>query len=182
MQILTTSSFTKTPWKNGKGFTAELYRFPENSSLADFDLRISIADVNEDGNFSFFHGYKRFISVLEGNYFLLSHNGNPFVKVNQFEIHSFSGSDPTFCKVDGQILKDFNVIVSEKLSEKVEVYFNPEIKLINLNSDCIIYVVKGSVETENQEMIQHGNLIMLSGLELRRLNLTNANLFLVEIT
>lgn len=182
MQILTTSSFTKTHWKNGTGFTTELYRFPENSSLADFDLRISIADVNEDGSFSFFHGFKRFISVLEGNYFLLSHNGNPFVKINQFEIHSFSGSDSTFCKVDGQILKDFNVIVSENLSEKVRVYFNPEINQLKKGTEYFLYIVSGPVETETQEMIQSGNLVHLSDLELSKLNLKNAIFFLVEIT
>ena len=181
MQILTPSDFKKTEWKNGKGTTVELVRFTESSSLTDFDLRISIADINEDGGFSFFNGYKRYISVLEGKYFLLSHNNSPYFKLKQFEIHEFSGSDSTFCKVDGQHVKDFNVIISEKMSQRVTVYFNPEINKIQLKSDCFLYLVRGSIETEIKELILPGNLIHLNGSELRKLKLREANFFLVEI-
>jgi len=56
--IISPQQFKKTPWKNGKGETTEL-AISEGGTLENFDWRLSIASVTEDGAFSYFTGYCR---------------------------------------------------------------------------------------------------------------------------
>ncbi|MBC5766117.1 HutD/Ves family protein [Ramlibacter albus] len=51
------------PWRNGGGTTRELLAWPDAS---DWQLRISVADVAQDGPFSKFDGIERWFAVLEG--------------------------------------------------------------------------------------------------------------------
>jgi uncharacterized protein len=51
------------PWKNGGGVTRELLAWP---TVMDWDVRISVADVENEGPFSLFPGIKRTITVISG--------------------------------------------------------------------------------------------------------------------
>ncbi|MCW1919032.1 HutD family protein [Rhodobacter sp. KR11] len=59
---LTAHDFRPMPWANGKGTTIELYR-QETDHL---QLRLSRAQVVEDGPFSLFPGIQRNLTVLTG--------------------------------------------------------------------------------------------------------------------
>jgi environmental stress-induced protein Ves len=72
VQIIHPHDFKRLPWKNGKGETIEL-AINEDGSLADFDWRISMASVTEDGPFSDFSGYQRHLLLLEGTGIELTH-------------------------------------------------------------------------------------------------------------
>ena len=50
-------------WRNGGGVTRELWAWP---SAADWQVRISVADIAQDGPFSAFPGVERWFAVLEG--------------------------------------------------------------------------------------------------------------------
>ena len=52
------------PWRNGRGVTTELFREPAGEG--DFDWRISLAGVDEDGAFSLFPGIDRHLVVVDG--------------------------------------------------------------------------------------------------------------------
>jgi uncharacterized protein len=52
------------PWRNGGGLTRELLRWP--AGAADWQLRVSLADVRSDGPFSIFPGIQRWFSVIDG--------------------------------------------------------------------------------------------------------------------
>src|SRR5687768_10431330 len=54
------------PWKNGGGVTREIAAHPPGASLADFEWRMSIAEVAGDGAFSRFEGVDRCIALLDG--------------------------------------------------------------------------------------------------------------------
>jgi environmental stress-induced protein Ves len=54
------------PWKNGGGITREIAAFPEGAGKADFQWRISMAEVTEPGPFSRFDGVDRHLTVLSG--------------------------------------------------------------------------------------------------------------------
>lgn len=56
--ILPESAWRVQPWKNGRGVTREILRWPDTD---DYDLRVSLADVTNSGAFSTFPGYSRFI-------------------------------------------------------------------------------------------------------------------------
>lgn len=180
MIIYSATDFKTLPWKNGKGTTTELIRLPHQADLTDFDLRISIADVNSDGEFSPFPDHVRWISVLEGNYFLLSHNNSEMVRVNQSDLHFFSGSDSTFCRTDGQILKDFNVIVSKQVAEKVQVFFSPENFTPKPNHVYFVYIIDGNVTLSSGKTISDHHLLQLSSTEFQDIVFQPSRFFLIE--
>jgi uncharacterized protein len=51
------------PWRNGGGVTRELLAWPQ---AADWQLRVSVADIEGDGPFSPFPGVERWFAVIEG--------------------------------------------------------------------------------------------------------------------
>ncbi|WP_344566156.1 HutD/Ves family protein [Streptomyces axinellae] len=55
----------RMPWKNGSGSTREVAAQPVGSRLADFDWRVSVADVGGDGPFSPFPGVDRVITLID---------------------------------------------------------------------------------------------------------------------
>lgn len=67
MRIIRAADCRTMPWKNGGGTTTEIAVSPEGASLSDFDWRISMAHVGQDGPFSTFPGIDRTLSVLTGN-------------------------------------------------------------------------------------------------------------------
>lgn len=58
-------------WRNGGGQTTELVSWPPESTMTNFDWRISIATIAQAGPFSSFPGIDRSISLLEGEVVLL---------------------------------------------------------------------------------------------------------------
>lgn len=66
MRIIRFASLTPSPWKNGGGVTRQIAVSPPGSGLADFDWRISSAEVAADGPFSRFEGIDRRLYILEG--------------------------------------------------------------------------------------------------------------------
>lgn len=63
MRAIAADAVTPTPWRNGGGRTRELYTWPAG---ADWRLRISLADIEQDGPFSAFPGVQRHFAVLQG--------------------------------------------------------------------------------------------------------------------
>lgn len=51
IKLIRADQYTKMLWNNGAGFTLEIAR---SQGEADFDWRISMADVTTSGPFSFF--------------------------------------------------------------------------------------------------------------------------------
>jgi uncharacterized protein len=94
------------PWKNGLGSTTEIVRRPENG---EFDFRVSIADVTEDGPFSRFDGIERIIMTIEGAGMRLTHAGAT-VTLQQFEPYQFAGELDTYCSLLSGAVRDFNVM------------------------------------------------------------------------
>jgi environmental stress-induced protein Ves len=66
MRIIRAADCLVMPWKNGGGTTTEIAVSPDGASLDDFDWRISMAHVGQDGPFSSFPGIDRTLSVLTG--------------------------------------------------------------------------------------------------------------------
>ena len=66
MRIIRAADCLVMPWKNGGGTTTEIAVAPEGASLNDFDWRISMAHVGQDGPFSSCPGIDRTLSVLTG--------------------------------------------------------------------------------------------------------------------
>lgn len=64
-RIVTPAEWRAEPWKNGRGVTHVIARWPEFEDTGDYDVRISVAKVTEGGPFSTFPGYQRFTTLLD---------------------------------------------------------------------------------------------------------------------
>lgn len=115
IEIIGPERFQKFPWKNGKGVTTQL-AINAGGSLTEFDWRISIARVVEDGAFSNFNGYWRNLALLEGAGMWLSHDQAPAQPLlGTLNVASFDGAAATLARlVDGPIV-DFNLISKSRL-------------------------------------------------------------------
>ena len=104
--------FKRIPWKSGKGFTTEL-KVDYSSESERFELRLSRAEIVNDGEFSDFSGYDRILIMIDDNGVLLEHNNRKKdIMKKCFDTAHFSGDWTTFAKLTDGAIKDFNIITS----------------------------------------------------------------------
>ncbi len=106
---LTRADYRRMPWRNGGGLTTELARHP---SEGDFDWRVSMADIENDGDFSAFTGYDRSLLLLSGQGLSLTFadRDEPVLLHERSKPLVFSGDDTPHCRLIGGPARDFNVI------------------------------------------------------------------------
>ena len=96
------------PWQNGGGITREIARFPAQS--ADWDWRISIAEVAEDGPFSRFPGCERALLLLSGHGMRLRFSDHEAVLQAPGDNLRFAGEDAVEALLMDGPTTDFNAI------------------------------------------------------------------------
>ncbi|MBA4222700.1 MAG: HutD-family protein [Methylobacterium sp.] len=111
MRIIRAADCLVMPWKNGGGTTTEIAVAPEGASLNDFDWRISMAHVGQDGPFSSFPGIDRTLSVLTGAGITLAFGDGERVRLDRSSAPYPFAADRA---VDGQLIAgpidDLNVM------------------------------------------------------------------------
>ncbi|WP_042383662.1 HutD/Ves family protein [Streptacidiphilus melanogenes] len=115
LQVLRAADRVASPWKNGGGVTREVASSPSGAGTADFDWRVSLADVASGGPFSTFEGIDRVISVVQGEGMALTVDGALTVVAERFRPFAFSGDATTGCRLLGGPLVDFNVMTRRGL-------------------------------------------------------------------
>nr|WP_204340039.1 HutD family protein [Rhizobium leguminosarum] len=99
------------PWKNGKGETVEIAVFPADASINDFDWRISMATVAEDGPFSIFPGIDRTLAILDGNGMVLDVEGSsPVLLTAASDPLAFPADIPVAARLEHGAITDLNVM------------------------------------------------------------------------
>lgn len=106
--VLRRSGHTTMPWKNGGGITREVARAPSAAGLADFDWRISIAEMTADGPFSPFPGVDRIIVPLDGEGLTLTVDGTRH-RLARHQPFAFDGGGHTTCQIPAPA-RDLNVM------------------------------------------------------------------------
>ena len=97
-------------WKNGKGVTREVAVYPPSGDLDNFEWRVSIAEVSEDGIFSVFHGVDRKLAVLDGT-LVLNIGDNPAITLSrESEPVAFPGDVPCRANILSPLVRDLNVM------------------------------------------------------------------------
>jgi uncharacterized protein len=99
-----------TPWKNGGGLTREVSVAPAGAGLADFDWRVSTAEVRTSGPFSAFAGIDRTLCVLEGTLDLLVEGREPVSLMPGSAPYAFPGDVPASGAPRGAVAVDLNVM------------------------------------------------------------------------
>ncbi|MBY3119521.1 HutD/Ves family protein [Rhizobium laguerreae] len=111
MRILRAGDHKRMPWKNGKGETVEIAVFPPGASINDFDWRISMATVAEDGPFSIFPGIDRTLAILDGNGMVLDVAGSsPVLLTTASDPLTFPADVPVAARLDDGAITDLNVM------------------------------------------------------------------------
>lgn len=94
-------------WKNGAGFTLEIAR---SQGEADFEWRISMADVTTSGPFSLFPNKQRIISVLMGRaWYCMSITFLP-KKAETGRYFAFHGESQVQSELVDGAIRDLNLI------------------------------------------------------------------------
>ncbi|MBY5828385.1 HutD family protein [Rhizobium ruizarguesonis] len=111
MRILRAGDYKRMPWKNGKGETVEIAVFPPDASINDFDWRISMATVAEDGPFSIFPGIDRTLAILDGNGMVLDVEGSsPVLLTTASDPLAFPADVPVAARLEDGAITDLNVM------------------------------------------------------------------------
>ena len=108
INILPATDYRLERWKNGGGWTREIWREPAEGQ---FDLRFSIAEVGADGPFSLFPGCDRELVLLAGQGMrLVFDDGEQAVLHPPHGRHRFAGERPLQAFLPHGPTTDFNAI------------------------------------------------------------------------
>jgi environmental stress-induced protein Ves len=105
------ASLAPVPWKNGGGSTTEIMIEPPGAQFHDFDWRISLATISQDGPFSQFPGVDRTLALVEGPGMVLEvDESRRFVLGDEDTIIEFPGEALMRAALSGGPNIDFNVM------------------------------------------------------------------------
>jgi environmental stress-induced protein Ves len=114
------------PWANGRGITHEVMASPNSE---DWDWRLSIAEVSEDGPFSVLPGVDRILVVATGNGITLNTAGVSHT-LKRFDKLHFDGQQETIGELRNGPIYDVNLMVKRDRNVGAP---NVEIKLLDRN-------------------------------------------------
>ena len=95
------------PWKNGGGITRDLLAWP---SAADWQLRISVAEVARSGPFSAYPGVERHFAVVQGAGVVLGFADGPRRLVRGSAPLRFDGAAAPSCELIAGETLDLNLL------------------------------------------------------------------------
>ena len=168
LKIISPDHYKSIPWKNGQGMTTEL-AISDGGTVHDFEWRISIASVVEDGVFSDFSGFLRHLILIEGNGIELKHNNAQLDKLNAvLDYAKFDGGCITTGKlIDGPI-KDLNVMTkNHKFTTSIKTMVDQQYTEIAECSMCFIYSLQHEAKAISQdglinEVLPAGHLMQIT--------------------
>ncbi len=99
-----------SPWKNGAGNTREILIYPEHSALTDFDWRLSIATVEQEGEFSVFPDIDRHIMLLDGECMVL-HGETQEQVLLPYQAYAFRGEQAIRASLPQGSTTDVNLML-----------------------------------------------------------------------
>lgn len=173
--IISPDQFKQIPWKNGKGTTTEL-AINDGGTLDNFNWRLSIASVVENGEFSDFSGYWRNLILLSGEGIELTHDTNKAKQLKTpLSVASFDGGSATSGKLVKNKISDFNLIHKIGCYKAiVTTYIETDKVTINSGDLCFVYAVDSTIEINEQKNNSH---ILLLKNHLLKINLPSVNHF-----
>ena len=109
--LLRAATYPVMPWKNGGGTTREVAVFPHGASMEDFDWRISMATVAQDGAFSCLPDIERTLFLLEGAGMVLKFDEHSPVELRPVDvIEHFAADTKVFARLLDGPITDLNIM------------------------------------------------------------------------
>jgi environmental stress-induced protein Ves len=187
IEIIEPIQFKTVSWKNGLGETIEMAINP-GATLDNFDWRLSMAKVVEDGVFSNFSGYTRNLILIEGDGIDLTHDENKTDKLNHLlDYATFDGSSKTMSTLHSSAITDFNVITrTSNVHAKISCQQHAQQLPIEASELCFVYSLLKSAEIsvkdqENKLPIPAGHLVKLSQTEQGSVHISGEHLIIVYL-
>ncbi|HVH34084.1 HutD family protein [Tahibacter sp. UC22_41] len=154
VRLLRAHDYRRMAWKNGGGITTEIARSPGDG---DFDWRISIAEIAEDGDFSIFPGVDRELMLLDGGGVELLVGSDAAVALTQrYQKHVFPGEAPVSCHLLDGPTRDFNVMI-RRGRVTAELLARPlvgaQLLFPAAATSWIVHVAQGHVAVNNRDDI-----------------------------
>jgi environmental stress-induced protein Ves len=110
-RLIPYASLEPSPWKNGGGSTTSVVVSPPGATLDDFDWRVSLATIAQDGPFSLFPGIDRTLALVDGRGVLLEFDDDHKAVV---DAHNRTCAFPGEVQVTGRLVDgptvDFNLM------------------------------------------------------------------------
>jgi environmental stress-induced protein Ves len=97
-------------WKNGGGSTTQIAVFPPDAGFEEFDWRVSLATIAEDGAFSEFPGIERTLALVDGHGMTLEIDGEAMLLSKADPVAIFDGESRVVAKLNRGASTDFNVM------------------------------------------------------------------------
>jgi uncharacterized protein len=113
--IVNASEVPHSPWKNGGGLTQELLTWP---AKGDWQLRISLATIEESGFFSNFEGVQRTFTIIEGQ-LTLTFDKAVYTLNHKDEALTFDGSKSCQCRLISVQAKALNIMSRSPYTTRV---------------------------------------------------------------
>ncbi|MEQ1121457.1 HutD/Ves family protein [Acinetobacter seifertii] len=145
IELIRADQYTKMLWKNGAGFTLEIAR---SQGEADFEWRISMADVTTSGPFSLFPNKQRIISVLDGQGMVLHVDDLPAKTLNQGDIFAFHGESQVQSELVDGAIRDLNLIYDPAKFHARFQWLNDAAEQAFISSADLIFIFNQGGETQ----------------------------------
>ena len=184
MRVLRSADHKRMPWKNGKGETVEIAVSPPGSSVDNFDWRISMATVGEDGPFSVFDGIDRTLSVLSGEGITLSVAGHaPITLRRETPPYAFPADRETHATLVSGPITDLNVMTRRgSFTHAVERMVTQELTLQPSDHMRIVLTLSDLSEVEESILLQPWDALFLGVGENARLSSASpATIYVIQI-
>lgn len=109
-QVRKYKTYRVMPWRNGRGSTLEIAREPAKGE--DFAWRLSLADIDRDGEFSAYRGYRRALALVAGKSLQLKFRGHGKCFLDPTRRGArFEGEWETHCAIPEGRCRDLSLIV-----------------------------------------------------------------------
>jgi uncharacterized protein len=150
-QVRAHGTYRTMPWRNGRGSTLEIAREPAGEG--DFDWRLSLADIDRDGEFSAYPGYRRALALVGGNCLDLRFRGHGKRRLDPTRRGiRFEGEWQTHCAIPHGRCTDLSLIVRRgSAGERTSVVRAP--RMLRLKSTARVVLPR----------YLHGALFVLEG-------------------
>jgi environmental stress-induced protein Ves len=185
INIISPEQYKTIPWKNGLGETTEL-AINEGGNVTNFDWRLSIARVTDDGFFSDFSNYSRNLILISGKGIRLEHDNQKIEQLDQLlDMASFDGGCTTFGTLISGEIKDFNIITKTSIYHtQVERYINQQSIVLKQNTQYFVYSIshEAKLNFNNETMeLPCGYLLAISKINKEEVILKGRNLIVIQL-
>lgn len=165
LRILSKHDYVSTPWNNGRGVTTDVLLLPEGAGRQDFDIRISLAPIDEEVPFSSFPGIDRHITLIEGHGLALDFGGTTRRLDPLTPLFFDSAAAPVSRLASGPV-RVINVMTRRgRWTAEVAVWREAGDLLLGADELAIVHAIAGTWHAADGVALDAGDALLVQGPE-----------------